>query len=69
MYWYIILTHVALAIFLFYLVNWIGNKAAPLGYMQLSIGMKDDTAPMFNYLFKVLAPVVFVIIIAAFFNL
>lgn len=40
-----------------------------MGYMQLSIGIKEDTAPVFNYLFKVLAPVVFVILAAAAFQL
>lgn len=66
--WYIILTHIALAVLLFFLVNWLGKKSGPLGYMQMSIGMKDDTAPMFNYLFKVLAPVVFIILVAALFQ-
>ena len=67
--WYIILTHIALAVALFFLVNWIGEHATPIGYMQLSIGMKEDTAPILNYLFKVLAPVVFVILVAAVFQL
>ena len=66
--WYVILTHFALAFPLFFLVNWLGKKSGPLGYMQMSVGMKDDTAPMFNYLFKVLAPVVFIILMAALFQ-
>lgn len=64
----IIFTHIILAIVLFFLVNWLGKRSGPLGYMQMSIGMKDDTAPMFNYLFKVLAPVVFIILVAAIFQ-
>lgn len=66
--WYVIITHLALAIALVFLVNWLGKKSGPLGYMQMSVGMKDDTAPMFNYLFKVLAPVVFIILVAALFQ-
>lgn len=66
--WYVIISHIALAILLFYMVNWLGKRSGPLGYMQMSIGMKDDTAPMFNYLFKVLAPVVFIILVAALFQ-
>lgn len=66
--WYVIITHLVLAIALIFLVNWLGKKSGPLGYMQMSVGMKDDTAPMFNYLFKVLAPVVFIILVAALFQ-
>ena len=69
MLWYVVITHIALAIALFFLVNWLGVHSSPLGYMQMSIGMKEDTSPMFNYLFKVLAPVVFVVLIAALFQL
>lgn len=62
--WYIILTHVVLAVFLFYLINWIGKRSTGMGYMQLSLEIQDDTAPAFNYLFKVLAPVVFIVLAA-----
>lgn len=68
--WYVALTHFALAVLLFYLVNWIGAKSKPLdfGYVQMSVGIQDDTAPLFNYFFKVLAPVVFIILVAAVFQ-
>lgn len=68
MIWYVVISHIVLAILLFFLVNWLGSRSEPLGYMQLSIGMQDDTAPTFNYLFKVLAPVVFIILMAALFQ-
>lgn len=60
----------ALAIVLFYLVNWIGAKSKPLdlGYVQMSVGLQDDTAPLFNYLFKVLAPIVYIILLAVLFQ-
>ncbi len=66
----IVLIHFVLAVILFYLVNWIGAKSKPLnfGYVQMSVGIQDDTAPMFNYLFKVLAPVVYLILLAALFQ-
>lgn len=69
-YWYVVLAHVALAFCLFLLVNWFGSKAGPLGlgYVQISLSMQVDTAPVFNYLFKVLAPVVFMILLYAFFQ-
>lgn len=66
--WYVFITHIILAILLFFMVNWLGSRSAPLGYLQLSIGLQDDTAPAFNYLFKVLAPVVFIILLAALFQ-
>lgn len=61
---------IALAIILFYIVNWIGAKSKPLdfGYVQMSVGLQDDTAPLFNYLFKVLAPIVYIILLAILFQ-
>ena len=64
------LIRIALAIILFYFVNWIGAKSKPLnfGYVQMSVGLQDDTAPLFNYLFKVLAPIVYIILLAVLFQ-
>ena len=62
--WYIALTHFTLAIILFFVVNWIGARAVSVGYMQLDIVIQEDTAPAFNFLFKVLAPVVFIVLSA-----
>ena len=64
------LVHIALAILLFYIVNWIGARSKPLdfGYVQMSVAIQDDTAPLFNYLFKVLAPIVYIILLAVLFQ-
>jgi len=61
---------IILAIILFYIVNWIGAKSKPLdfGYVQMSVGLQDDTAPLFNYLFKVIAPIVYIILLAVIFQ-
>lgn len=67
-YWYVCLIHFCCAVLLFYIVNWIGKRATPLGYMQISVVMQDETAPFFNYLFKVLAPVVYIVLLAALFQ-
>lgn len=69
--WYVALAHVALALCLFLLVNWLGGKSGPLGlgYVQISLSMQDDTAPAFNFFFKVLAPVVFMVLLYAFFQM
>ena len=60
--WYIALAHFALAVALFFIVNWIGARAISVGYMQMDIVIQEDTAPAFNFLFKVLAPVVFLVL-------
>ena len=69
-YWYIAITHFALAFILFFIVNWLGDHSKPLdmGYVHISLSMQDDTAPMFNYLFKVLAPVIFIVLVSALFS-
>lgn len=61
---------IAFAILLFYIVNWIGARSKPLdmGYVQMSVALQDDTAPLFNYLFKVLAPIVYIILLAVLFQ-
>lgn len=67
-YWYIALTHFALSVALFFIVNWIGARAISVGYMQMNIVIQEDTAPAFNFLFKVLAPVVFIVLSAVSFE-
>lgn len=66
----ITLLQIVLAIALFYIVNWIGDRTKPLdfGYVQMSVTLEDDTAPLFNYLFKVLAPIVYIILLVALFQ-
>lgn len=66
--WYIALAHFALAVALFFIVNWIGARAISVGYMQMDIVIQEDTAPAFNFLFKVLAPVVFLVLCAVAFE-
>ena len=66
--WYIALTHLALAIALFFIVNWIGARAISVGYMQMDIVIQEDTSPAFNFIFKILAPVVFIVLSAVFFE-
>ncbi len=67
-YWYIALAHFILAVIIFFIINWIGARSISVGYMQMDIVIKEDTAPAFNFLFKVIAPVVFIILSAVFFE-
>lgn len=66
--WFVFASHLVCSIILFFGVNWIGSNARPMGYMQLTMMMRDDTAPLFNFLYKTLAPVVFLIIYVAIFQ-
>ncbi len=56
--------HIAFAIFLFYAVNWIGKHSSGCGYMQLSIFVRTDEAPAFNFILRTLTPTVFIILAA-----
>lgn len=67
--WYIALAHLALGIVLFFIINWIGARSVSIGYMQMNVVIQDDSAPAFNFLFKVLAPVVYLILCAVAFQL
>ena len=64
----LMLIHLALAIFLFFIVNWIGRRAVSIGYMQMSVIARQDNAPAFNFLFRILSPVVYLVICAVFFQ-
>lgn len=57
--------HFGLAVLLFFIVNWIGKKTVSVGYVQLSLLVKDDGTPAFNFLLRILSPVVYLILVAA----
>ncbi len=61
--------HSLLAVGLFLLINWLGKHSKSFGYKQLTILFEVDEAPAFNLLFRVLTPVVFIVIAAAAFYL
>lgn len=66
--WIIHLIHFGLAILLFFIMNWIGKKSISIGYMQLSVVFETDSAPAFNFIFKVLGPVVYLILCTVLFQ-
>src|SRR5438105_2644614 len=59
------LVHSLLAILLFFVVNWIGGHTISAGYHQLTLFGQVDEAPAFNTLFRVLAPIVFLLVTAS----
>ena len=61
----LLLFQVALAIVMFFLINWLGRHSKPFGYMPLSLFAQVDIAPAFNLAFRVLTPVVFLILVSA----
>lgn len=63
----ITLFQIVTAIILFFLINIIG-KFAPtdLRYFQITNFLETDEAPAFNFSFRILTPIVFIIILSAF---
>lgn len=61
----VVLVHLGLATALFFLLNWIGKHSYSIGYMEISMFLKAEEAPAFNFIFRVLGPVVFLFIVSA----
>lgn len=60
----IFLVHLLLAVTMFFVLNWIGKLAQTSGYLTLDLFLKRDEAPAFNFVFRVIGPVVFIILVA-----
>jgi len=62
----LVLFHTLLACLLFFFMNWIGGHATvAASYYPVSYFSRYDEAPAFNILFRVLTPVVYVVVVAA----
>lgn len=59
--------HWALAILLFFITNWLGKHSLHAGYIQLSVLVKADEAPAFNFVYRSFSPIAFITIASAFF--
>jgi hypothetical protein len=60
----VFLFHLGLAIVMFFVVNWLGKQSISLGYIHLSVFAREDPAPAFNFTLRVLAPVVFLVLVS-----
>jgi hypothetical protein len=60
----IFLVQFSFAIILFILINWIGKQSYSIGYLSMSLFVKADEAPAFNFVIRVLSPIVYIIIIS-----
>ncbi len=61
----IALVQILFSFILYFIVNWIGDKTISMGYITMGVQMKKDETPAFNFLFRVLSPVVYIILIGA----
>lgn len=61
------LVHFALGVLLFFIINWIGKHSYSVGYMEISMFLKIEEAPAFNFLYRIISPIVYLFIISAFF--
>lgn len=57
--------HFILGIILFFIINWIGRHSYSVGYMQISMFLKVEEAPAFNFLFRIISPIVYLFIVSA----
>ena len=57
--------HLIFAFMLFFIINWIGKYSISIGYIQMSMLVKEDEAPAFNFLLRILSPIVYLVIISA----
>jgi outer membrane protein assembly factor BamB len=51
-----------LAVGLFLLINWIGKHSFSKGYVEITLFLKNEDSPAFNYLLRVLTPLVYLLI-------
>lgn len=52
---------------LFFLINWIGSHSYPIGYTKLSLYPQTDKYLGFNFILKVVGPIIYLIVIASVF--
>lgn len=57
--------HFILGITLFFLMNWVGKHSYSVGYLEISMFLKVEEAPAFNFLFRIISPIVFLFITSA----
>lgn len=63
----VIIIQFALGTLLFFIINWIGRHSYSIGYMEISMFLKVEEAPAFNFLFIILGPIVYIFILSAIF--
>ena len=57
--------HIALAVALFFLVNWIGRHAVDFGYVSTTLFEEPNESVALNFFIRALSPAVFIILVSA----
>lgn len=57
--------HLALALMLFFLVNWIGKHAIDFGYVSTSLFEEPNESVALNFFVRALSPAVFIILVSS----
>jgi hypothetical protein len=60
--WSVTGIHISLSLLLLLTLNWIGRHSASSGYIALSVFLRRDTAPAFNFIFRTIGPTIFITI-------
>lgn len=61
----LVVTHMFLSGFLFFILNWIGGHSIHAGYIRMSVLAKADEAPAFNFLYRAFSPVAYIVVVSA----
>ena len=64
-FWVPLAVHVALALMLFFLVNWIGKHAVDFGYVSTSLFEEPNESVALNFFIRALSPAVFIILVSS----
>lgn len=64
-FWAPLAMHLALALMLFFLVNWIGKHAIDFGYVSTSLFEEPNESIALNFFIRALSPAVFIILISS----
>ncbi|MCC6926283.1 hypothetical protein [Novosphingobium sp.] len=65
-FWPLLAMHLALAVILFFLVNWIGKHAVDFGYVSTSLFEEPNESVALNFFIRALSPAVFIILVSSF---
>lgn len=63
--WALFVVHVALAVMLFFLINWIGKHAVDFGYISTTLFEEPNESVALNFFIRALSPAVFIIIVSS----
>lgn len=64
-FWALLAMHFALALMLFFLVNWIGKHAIDFGYVSTSLFDEPNESVALNFFIRALSPAVFIILFSS----